>query len=556
MLLSFENITSSILNKEICEHLHQNVELKKSWSLKHGDKLSALSNKLHQEICWLIVGVDDNGELVGKNEKWAIQNEEIISQHINNKLDPTQACMEIKTKNIDDNWVIIICIKNPGDVVYWGTEAYVSSGTTIKRMEPDEILELRLKLPGLTDYTRQEVPSEYDEELLQIFTDHVKKGGHFLETGTCPQDTLASLNIVSTQTARILFGDCPFRVVKYDSKDNPISNKTYFGLYTLLTEKFHQSIQEWTANQLSKESKPYPYHALKEALANAVAHAAYFEHNGDIILELHPTNLTISNLCMRESKYFANRWFSRSHKTINTLLMEVLRLSNNVDELGRGKNLIFAESLRYGKHPPQVVIQHAGKFDRWALNVHGGVKNKRYLKLRKRIGNIYQDDQKALIAHALVLWSDKPVKEIKKFIDDTFSEPFAEVLSSLDGPIFYHQEQDKIILNRWAKLLLDEGRDSKTLSPSEENSLRSFLKSYCLKYDDGYISPKELRRLGHMAETSSEKTLSSKLLSKWGKKGYLIKVGRGKYRFEEKMKMVRISVKDILLEKLSKSEEN
>lgn len=555
MLSTINDILSAIQQNKIKEHLYQNVELKESWSQKHGEKLSALANKLNQEICWLIVGINDNGNVVGKDEKWAIQNEEIISQHINNRLDPIQTCINIYTKNISDSWIIIICLKNPGDVVYWGSNAYAASGTTIKNLEPDEILELRLKLPGLTDFTRQKFKSEYDTKLVHLFAEHVAQTGHPLEIGSSPHDTLESLNILSTQAARILFGDCSFRIVKYDKKNEPISNESYQGLYTLLTENFHKSIQAWTSGQLTKELHPYPHRALKEALANAVAHAAYFENDGDIILEMHPTFLTISNLSIRESKYFANRWFSRSHKTINTLLMEVLRISKHVDELGRGKNLIFAESLKFGKQPPQVNVQGAGRYDRWALSLHGGMKNQRYLKLRKSIIDIYQDEQKALIAHALVLWSNKSVSEIRNYIDDNFSEPFAEVLSILNGPIFYHQDEDRIVLNRWAKLLLEEGRDSKKLSPVEENRLRAFLKSYCLRFEGGYITPKELRRLAHMTETPSEKVLSSKLLSKWEKEDHIIRLSKGKYQFKEEIEKVKVNIKAILAERLKKTAE-
>ena len=553
MLSTVEDVLAAIRQNKIKEHMHQNVELKESWSQKFGEKLSALANKSNQEICWLIVGIDDSGNIVGKVEKWAIQNEEIISQHINNKLDPIQTCISIYTKKIINDWIIIVCIKNPGDVVYWGSIAYAASGTTIKIMEPDEILELRLKLPGLTDFTRQKMKSKYDAELVGIFAAHVKQAGHPLEIGATPKDTLENLNIYSTQAARILFGECKFRVVKYDQNNEPISNESYLGLYNLLTETFQRSIQEWTSGQLTKELHPYPTRALKESLANAVAHAAYFENDGDIILEMHPTFLTISNLSIRESKYFANRWFSRSHKTINTLLMEVLRISKHVDELGRGKNLIFAESLKFGKQPPQVIVQGAGRYDRWALSLHGGMKNHRYLKLRTSIRDIYKDEQKSLIAHALVLWSNKSVSEIRNYIDDNFSEPFAEVLSSLNGPIFYYPDEDRIILNRWAKLLLEEGRDSKKLSPVEETRLRAFLKSYCLRFEGGYITPKELRRLSHMAETPSEKVLSSKLLSKWEKEGHVVRRGKGSYQFKEEIHKVTLSLKDILTERLKKS---
>lgn len=555
MLSTIDDVLYAIQQKTINEHMHQNIELKESWSQKYGEKLSALANKLNHEFCWLIVGIDDDGNMVGNDEKWAIQNEEIISQHVNIKLDPIQSCISITPKIVDNNWVIIICIKNPGDVVYWGSDAYVAAGTTIKSMEPDQILELRLKLPGLTDFTRQKITSEYNTELVQCFAEHVKQAGHPLEIGSNPKDTLESLNIYSTQAARILFGDCKFRVVKYDKNNEPIDNKSFLGLYNLLTESFQKTIQDWTSGQLTKEIHPYPTRALKESLANAVAHAAYFESDGDIILEMHPTFLTISNLSIRESKYFANRWFSRSHKTVNTLLMEVLRISKHVDELGRGKNLIFAESLRFGKQPPQVIVQGAGRYDRWALSLHGGMKNQRYLKLRKTIRDIYQDEQKALIAHALVLWSNKSVSEIRNYIDDNFSEPFAEVLSTLNGPIFYYQDEDRIILNRWAKLLLEEGLDSKKLSPVEETRLRAFLKSYCLRFEGGFITPKDLRRLAHMAETPSEKVLSSKLLSKWETEGHVVRRSRGSYEFIADAERVSLSLKDILTQRLKKTVE-
>lgn len=134
-----------------------------------------------------------------------------------------------------------------------------------------------------------------------------------------------------------------------------------------MRENFIEEIEEWSMNQLNIKTRPYPTRALKESIANAVAHAAYMESQGDIIVEIHYNKLCISNLCFRESEYFANKWFAKSHKTVNKLLMETLRLAGFVDELGRGKNLIFADSLSYGKHPPYVAIERGGRYDRWRL---------------------------------------------------------------------------------------------------------------------------------------------------------------------------------------------
>ena len=263
-------------------------------------------------------------------------------------------------------------------------------------------------------------------------------------------------------------------------------------------------------------------------------------------MEIYPDHISIGNLCLRDSVYFANRWFSRSHKTVNGLLMEVLRIAGHVDELGRGKNLIFSESIRNGKRPPEVILERAGRYDRWKLLLYGGEADERQIRLLERIRAIYGDDQKVLIAHALVLWRDKPVTEITNYIDGDFSRQFAEVLSNLKGPTFYWKAQDKIVLSRWASVLLGEGKDSKTFSPAEEEQMRTFAYDIRMNYHGGYITPKDLRDLAHMGNTPSEKSLSSKLLSKWTSEGSVRKLGQGKFQFVKKVEFPSSDFSELL----------
>ena len=75
-------VIAAIKGGVIQEHLYTNLELKESWSPDHGHKLSALSNKLSEPVVFMVIGVRDNGILVGKTSDWAKQTEEIISQHI------------------------------------------------------------------------------------------------------------------------------------------------------------------------------------------------------------------------------------------------------------------------------------------------------------------------------------------------------------------------------------------------------------------------------------------------------------------------------------------
>lgn len=533
--ITIDDLSELLRSGKIREHRYPNVELKVAWAQSHGQKLSALANKIDAQPRWMVVGVSDDGRVMGNDENWAKRTEQAMSQQINDNLNPVQACTMISCRDVGGSWVIIAGIRNPGDVVYWGDKAYLASGTTIAEMAPDQVLGLRIQLPGLSDYSRQPVSSTPNPDLVSRFRDKLTIKGIILEgsaiqTGD-PLLVLKEVGLSGTQAERILFGDCSFRLVRYRSDGEPVSNKTFPGIYKLLSDELFEDTQLWAQQQLRTNEHPYPGRALKEALANAVAHTAYFENDGDIIIEQYPDRITIGNLSVRESAYFANRWFSRSHKTVNGLLMEALRLAGHVDELGRGKHLIFAESIKKGKRPPLVVVEKAGRYDRWKLTLYGGTQDSTRIRILDRCRSIYRDEQKALIALSLVLWRDRPVSEIKNFIDGDFSRQFAQVLAGLEGPIFYYREGDRITLRRWAAILLGEGKDSKAFSPAEERNLREFAYDIRMKYHDGYITPRDLRQLAAMADTHSEQVLSSAILKKWNRDGLVEWVKRGHYRF-------------------------
>lgn len=535
MIDSIDALLGRLRGGTLKEHLATNLELKTSWHQSHGKDLCALANRLEQPIGWMVVGVRPDGTPAGHDETWAEQNEERVSQHVNQYLDPVQSCCEIRCEETPGGWLLVIAVKNPGEVVYWNEKAYVASGTTHRELAPPEALELRLRLPGLTDYSRQTVVTDCRDDRVRAFAAALAERGapepKAVEESE-PARLLEGLGIAGKQVSRILFGDCQYRVVKYDRGGEPLSNETRVGLYGLLQGVFRDEVQEWAAAGLRTGLTPYSDRALREGTANAVAHAAYFENDGEVIVELHPERAEISNLCLPESRYFANRWFSRSHKTVNGLLMEVLRIGGYVDELGRGKSLIFAQSLQRGTAAPEVRVEKAGRYDRWRLILPGGDSDENLLRLLERSRTIYGNEQKALIAQALVLWRDKPVSEIRSYVDGDFSRRFAEVLASLKGPIFYFQKEDRIVLHRWARVLLEEGQDSKTLGPEEEEQLKEFAFEHHTRFFGGYITPRELRERAGMANSASEQVLSSGILKKWCDDGTLEKVARGRYKFK------------------------
>lgn len=536
MISTIEELLDQAAKGNLKEHAFPNVELKRSWDQKYGVKLSGLGNQIENNVSWMAIGIEDDGKFTGHDEQRIIKDEEIVSQHINNYLDPVQACLAMRTFNVSGNWILVIKIVNPGAVVRWNHAAYKKAGTTIQAMKPDEEMELTVKLPGLSDFSKQSFDGPLDSGLVDSFLSKLRRKRVEFDTinisATNADEILSSIRIKNTNTSRILFGDYQYRVVFYDDAELPVKNETRTGLYGILEDDFTSKIQSWAKRHgVSVKYPSFPELALREALANAVAHAAYFERNGEIIVEVFKDKIVISNLCLPETGYFANKWFSRSHKTFNGMLMETLRLAGIVDELGRGKNLIFADSIKNGKKPPYVSLEQSGRYNRWRLCLYGGVSNNIQLRLFKRINEIYPSVQKALIAHALILWNSQPVSQIRGYIDSESAPLFAEVLNDHDGPIFFYEKEDRIVLQRWVRVLLEEGKDSKSFTVAEEEQLYKFTYEMQSKYNNFLITSREFRKMAHMGDTKSEIVLSSTLLKKWVKEKKVDKIKKGVYKF-------------------------
>ncbi|MBN1354549.1 MAG: hypothetical protein JW994_07780 [Candidatus Omnitrophica bacterium] len=533
------DLIQEIVNCNLTEHRYPNVELKRNWDDDCGKKISALCNKIEFSVSWMVIGIEDNGTLSNFDEKWAIRTEQIISQHLNTKLDPSQACLGVNAYQVNGGWVVVIKLSNPGAVTCWNNKAYKSAGTTISEMKPEEFMEFTIKLPGLADFSRQEGTGLIDDNLRKKFIENLLNARTDLEATEINKSDINQffdkIKILGTKTSDILFGDFQYRIIFYN-KDKSINRQdTKKGLYGLIGDGAMIEIQNWAKTLNNIETDAFPAVALKEGLANAVAHAAYFENNGEIIIEIFFDKIVISNLCLPECGYFANKWFSRSHKTVNGRLVETLRFARVVDELGRGKHLIFTHSIKDGKEPPVVNLEKAGRLNRWRLSIYGGTPDEILIRLYKRIKKIYADEQKALIAYSLILWRRFPVTQIRKFIDDVTIPLFVEVIKDPYGPVFFYEKDDRLILQRWVRILLEEGKDSKIFTSAEEDRLYNLAYDISTKYSKAVITPKELRRYGDMADTKSESVLSSSMLRRWEKEGKVKNIRKGKYKFVEKV---------------------
>lgn len=248
MLTIKEDIISKINDGSLLEHHFDNLELKSNWTQEYGKKISALANKNIEISNWLCVGINNSGEICDNDDSWAQKSEEIISQQINQYLDPQQACKTISCHHLNNRWFIIIEFENPGAVVYWNKKAFKSSGTTILEMEPDEIMGLTVKLPGLSDYTAQKYEGSFQDDLVQQYAQMVsqRRKGSVMESisALSSSDVLQRIGIKNRITCNILFGDFRYRMVYYDKNQNPIENEVHNGLFELLHDSFIQNIQD------------------------------------------------------------------------------------------------------------------------------------------------------------------------------------------------------------------------------------------------------------------------------------------------------------------------
>lgn len=533
-ILTASELSSRIATGEVREFSQSNVELKRKWDSDFGRKISGLANRSQSSRAWLVIGVNDDGTLAGFDENWADQTNKTISEHLNKYLDPASACEKLYSESINGKWVVILEIVNPGAVVRWDGRAWKMPGTSASEMSPAEVTELTVALPGLSDFTAQAWSGQVNLDLVETYARMLIESGaepNWLD-GVPRDQILSRLGLRNRLVSRLLFGESKFRVVKYSEPDEIASNEVRKGLLHIVSAEFREEVQAW-AKKFHAVDAPYSDRSLKETFANCVAHAAYFENDGEIIVEVFPDRLTASNLCLPEVEYFANKWFSSGHKTVNRLLTEALREIKVVDELGRGKSRIFTESILGGHKPPYVDIEKAGRFSRWKLTVFDGESDPRLKKLLVRLQEQYRDRKKAMLSIALVLWRDHKLDDIRAYLDSESRSIVAEILSDLNGPVFFYSETGKVVLRRWVRLLVEEGRESKSLSPSEESDLFNFMYDVQTKFAGGFIRPAEFRRLAQMSDSKAESVLCSNILKKWVEEDKLEKVKTGLYKFKK-----------------------
>lgn len=541
--LSIDDLIQKIEAGALTEVLADRVEFKSSWHQDYGKDICAISN--HESLVggWLVVGLNDRGELLNRDQSWLKQTEDQVSNHCLRYLSPSWAAVHISGRQLANGYLLFIDIVNPGEVVTWNGRAYKLSGTISQEMPPDEQLSLSMRLPG-EDYSRQSWSGTIDGALVLDFAKKVKEedpSGNELFGDLqklSPSDVLSKLGINDTTAAGILFGNFKVRVVHYDINNDVLDQQERVGAYGILADAFIEHIQSWTRRQgtviqgqstSAAEEVPYPIKALREVLANAVAHTLYARDQGNILVELRPNRFTLQNNCSLESKAFANKWFSKGSAVKNKLLMTVLRIAKITDELGSGKNRIFRQMIESGRREPVVEFSEVNRYGRWAVTLYNEESNRSLQTLIGRLQGFFSDPDYWRIATALVLWRDNLWSEIKGRLDEHYNRVALAVLQDDMSPIIV--VNDKLFLKRWADVTLT-GQLSRRFSPAEEEQIKQILKAYGFSGNrGGHVTTTDARRIIGLSDAQSETVQLSNLFRKWSEAHIMTMVKRGHWRF-------------------------
>ena len=538
------------------------TEFKEKWHQNCGKSLSAIGNK---NGGWLIIGIDDKGQLLGKSSGWIKEQEELIDGHISQYLDPYSTVSSVSVETINNKSFILIEIINPKAVVSWNKKFYKRVGTRTDEMTPGEKQELEQERPGL-DFSSSNYKGEINSSLILDFAKFLKNGTEgWLKLSA--ENILSKLNIKEKKVSGILFGDFSFRVAHYNQESELTDQYEKNGLYSLLKDDFIRHIQSWTRTKEIRlipgslsvtEEIPYPDLVLREVLVNAVAHSAFEKQARELTVELYRNRIRISNHCSAKATAYINKKFHQGHESYNPLLMKILRKAQFSDDFGTGKNKIFKHIIENGRREPLFEYQPLSKdYGIWSVTIYNEQPNKNFLKLLKKFKKIYQNNtDKYKISAALVLWRDKTLEEIFSYIDEHHKRLVGEILSSDDSPFLYTTEYPeknkkkplvKILLKRWVKVQL-EGQESKVFSKAEENQFKEILQIYAFKDNrKGYITNKEARQLFGLSNSQSEIVQLSKLFQQWEKKGFIEKGERRReWKLKKKTKSPELSIKKLL----------
>ena len=504
-------------------HESEQLEFKENWHQDCGKSLSAMANTRGG---WLCVGIDDKGQVLKLATSQLKDIQAKAERHINQYLRPSAAVQSISYECIGDRNFLLIEVINPKSVTEWNQKYYKRTGSSTTMMQGHEKKQLELKWPGL-DFSSFEYTGSIDAALVLDFAKFLNKGNGDWTTLEASK-ILSKLEIANKMTAGILFGDFSFRLIRYDHNGDLKDQREYQGLYRLLQDDFIVNIQSWSRTQAAKlkngslvlqEQVPYANEAVREALVNAVAHAAFEQQpQGGVRIEIYPQRLVISNRCSQESAAFIHKLFSRDSYIYNPLLMKTLRMVNFSEEVGTGKNKIFRFSIEnLNPEPLFEFYRQPDGYGRWSVTLINKKIDPKVLKELDALKLQYgQPTDEYKVAAALVLWQGQQIKNIIHHFSEHYKKIILEILDDDNSPFFIRLRGDSIYV-------VVRPKGSVKLASGSEHDWKEVFRNFACKHSlERRITNQQARKILGLDDSRSSQVQVARLFQKLEKTGFMM----------------------------------
>lgn len=365
------------------------LEFKKSTS-KLNEAANTLCAFLNQEGGYVIIGVDDKGNLLGQDVSDHTQQEIAVTLQ---QFEP-HAPIEVSYIPLENGKTIIILYAPPSH----GARPYAYKGRAYRRLLsstsqlPQERYQQLLMARMQQNLRWENIPAinttldRLDrEEIIRTVKKGVANGriDPSLDTNDI-KEALIGMGLMDGEkifnAAVVLFGSelqsyypqCKVRLARFRGldKDEFLDNRQIVGhAFKLLDEATafvlrHLPVSShFKTDQIERIDEPhYPTLAIREALINALAHRDYTVRGGAVSVAIYDNRLEIvSDGNLPNDMTIEKLWIRHTSKPRNELIARAFYLRELFEEWGRGTIKII-EACRKGGHPDPEFIEEAGTF--------------------------------------------------------------------------------------------------------------------------------------------------------------------------------------------------
>ena len=281
----------------------ENVEFKREPSRTFHREIAAFANT---EGGYIIIGVDDDGNIIGTDVKAAL---EMVTSALSAIIPPPQ--IAIRKPSINGRNLLVIEVQKGASLCSVGGVVYIRVGTGIRPLSIQEILMLSAELGIITwDGAPAIALTEANSLYIDWFFEAIKQSRgkaiadedrdrYLRSTGATKDGMLTNAGILFFTDAGRYIPHARIRLIRMAGGE-PVWSREFEGPAWQVIESAYSNLLaeiqrvEVVVGTRRIRIEEYPPRAIREAIINAIAHRNYVV-SADVRIFLHPDAIEIRN---------------------------------------------------------------------------------------------------------------------------------------------------------------------------------------------------------------------------------------------------------------------